>query len=174
VGAQSPGPGQGATFIVKLPLTIAEVAAGPERRIHPTASSIDSIPAVGRLDGLRVLVVDDDRDALDLSSMILTRAGAEVRLCRSAAEAIDMLGRWRPDVLVSDIEMPIEDGYALIRKVRALSAEHGGRTPAVALTAYGRMQDRVQSLTAGYNMHVAKPVDPGEFTAIIASLAGRM
>ncbi|HEY7648797.1 MAG TPA: ATP-binding protein, partial [Methylomirabilota bacterium] len=173
VVAQSPGPGQGATFIVKLPLTIAEIAP-TERRVHPTAPSDEPSSVAGRLDGTRVLVVDDDRDALDLASMILTRAGAEVQLCRSAAEAVGLLGQWRPDVLVSDIEMPIEDGYALIRKVRSLSPEHGGRTPAVALTAYGRMQDRVQSLTAGYNMHVAKPVDPGELIAIIASLAGRM
>ena len=77
-------------------------------------------------------------------------------------------------MLVSDIEMPGEDGYALIRKVRALRPDQGGKTPAVALTAYGRMQDRVLSLTAGFGMHVAKPVDPGEFTTIIASLTGRM
>ena len=173
VAARSPGPGQGATFVVKLPVAIADIASEPDRRFHPTAPSPGPVPAAGRLDGLRILVVDDDRDALDLSSMILTRAGAEVRLCRSAAEALDTLGEWRPDLLVSDIEMPIEDGYALIRKVRALSPEQGGRTPAIALTAYGRRQDRVQSLTAGYNMHVAKPVDPGEFTAILAGLARR-
>jgi len=88
-------------------------------------------------------------------------------------EALDALRTWRPDVLVSDIEMPGENGYSLIRRVRALDAAAGGRTPAVALTAYGRTQDRVASLTAGYNMHVPKPVDPGEFTAIIASVAGR-
>lgn len=156
------------------PLTIAEIAPESQARLHPTAPSVDPAPAAGRLDGLRVLVVDDDRDALDLASMILTRAGAEVRVCRSTAEALDALGQWRPNVLVSDIEMPMEDGYSLIRKVRALRPEHGGKTPAVALTAYGRMQDRVVSLTAGYNMHVAKPVDPGEFTTIIASLAGRI
>jgi len=96
-----------------------------------------------------------------------------VRVCTSAPEALEALRTWRPDVLVSDIEMPGEDGYALIRKVRALDDAEGGRTPAVALTAYGRTQDRVLSLTAGYNMHVPKPVDPGEFTAIIASVAGR-
>jgi PAS domain S-box-containing protein len=173
VAARSPGSGQGATFIVTLPATIAEFVSGPELRALPASPVPGVVPAAGHLDGLRILVVDDDRDALDLSSMILTRAGAEVRLCRSAAEALDLLGEWRPDVLVSDIEMPIEDGYALIRKVRALSAAEGGRTPAVALTAYGRMQDRVQSLTAGYDMHVAKPVDPGQFTTIIAGLAGR-
>jgi len=84
-----------------------------------------------------------------------------------------MLRQWAPDVLVADIEMPEEDGYSLIRKVRALDAERGGRTPAVALSAYGRTQDRMRSLTAGYNMHVPKPVDPGELTTIIASVGGR-
>jgi len=84
-----------------------------------------------------------------------------------------VLPGWRPDVLVSDIEMPGEDGHSLIRRVRALGREHGGDTPAVALTAYGRTQDRMRSLTSGYTMHVPKPVDPGEFTTIIASLAAR-
>ena len=84
-----------------------------------------------------------------------------------------MLQQWRPDVLVSDIEMPGEDGYSLIRKVRGLEPDRGGKTPAVALTAYGRTQDRMASLGAGYSMHVPKPVDPGELTTIIASVAGR-
>jgi CheY-like chemotaxis protein len=92
---------------------------------------------------------------------------------RIVVEALETLRKWRPDVLISDIEMPGEDGYSLIRKVRALPAADGGRTPAVALTAYGRTQDRTQSLTAGFSMHVPKPVDPGEFTAIVASLASR-
>jgi len=126
-----------------------------------------------RLDGLDVLVVDDDPDALDLTTAILTGAGAHVRSCRSAGEALDVLTGWRPQVLLSDIEMPGEDGYTLIRKVRELPAERGGDTPAIALSAYGRMQDRVLSLTAGYNMHVPKPVDPGELTTIIASVASR-
>jgi CheY-like chemotaxis protein len=94
-----------------------------------------------------------------------------VRPCRSGAEALAALRDWAPDVLVSDIEMPEEDGYALIRKVRALSAAEGGTTPAVALTAYGRTQDRLLALSAGYNMHVPKPVDPGELTVILASVA---
>jgi CheY-like chemotaxis protein len=88
-------------------------------------------------------------------------------------EGLDVLRQWRPDVLVSDIEMPGEDGYAFIRKVRALDPDHGGTTPAVALSAYGRTQDRMRSLTAGYSMHVPKPVDPGEFTTIVASVAAR-
>jgi len=173
VEAQSPGPGNGATFIVRLPLPIAEMPARPLPRLHPTAASGEApLPGL-RLDGLRVLLVDDDADSLDLASSILMAAGAEVRTCLAAVEALVALQEWRPDVLVSDIEMPGEDGHSLIRKVRALDRAHGGDTPAVALTAYGRTQDRMRSLTAGYTMHVPKPVDPGEFTTIIASLAVR-
>ena len=171
--ARSSGPGTGATFTVTLPLPIAEIPAGPAPRQHPTAASVEGLPAGLRLDGLRVLVVDDDRDSLDLASAILLAAGAAVKTCLSAPEALAVLREWRPDVLVSDIEMPGEDGHSLIRRVRALGREHGGDTPAVALTAYGRTQDRMRSLTAGYTMHVPKPVDPGEFTTIIASLAAR-
>ena len=173
VDAQSPGEGKGATFVVRLPLTIAEIPAGLRPRLHPTAPTIEALLPGPRLDGLRVLVVDDDPDALNLASAILTDAGAAVRTCLSAPEALAVLQQWRPHVLVSDIEMPGEDGYSLIRKVRALDSEHGGKTPAVALTAYGRTQDRMLSLTAGYSMHVPKPVDPGELTTIIASVAAR-
>jgi signal transduction histidine kinase/CheY-like chemotaxis protein len=171
--AQSAGEGKGATFVVKLPVAIAARDADRVARVHPADDTGDHIPGPLRLDGLRVLVVDDDPDALELATAILARAGAVVRTCTSAAEAVGMLPHWHPDVLVSDIEMPGEDGYALIRAVRSLAAEQGGRTPAIALTAYGRRQDRMRSLTAGYNMHVSKPVDPGELTAIIASVAGR-
>jgi signal transduction histidine kinase/ActR/RegA family two-component response regulator len=173
VVAQSGGEGKGATFIVKLPLAIAKVAEGGFRRVHPTAPVIEPVSGGVRLDGLQVLVVDDDPDALDLATAILAAAGATVRTCDSAPAALVIVQQWRPDVLVSDIEMPGEDGYTLIQKVRALDADRGGKTPAVALTAYGRMQDRILSLTAGYNMHVPKPVDPVELTTIIASLAGR-
>jgi CheY-like chemotaxis protein len=173
VAVQSPGEGQGATFVVTLPLPIADLSAEIVPRRHPPSASTDAPPAAARLDGLRVLLVDDDPDALDLATLILTRVGAVVRGCSSAAAALGELARWRPDVLVSDIEMPGEDGYSLIRKVRARAPEEGGRTPAIALSAYGRTQDRTQSLAAGYNMHVSKPVEPGELTAIIASVAGR-
>jgi signal transduction histidine kinase/CheY-like chemotaxis protein len=173
VVAHSAGEGKGATFIVNLPLTIADIAEAAAPRVHPTAPVMESVAAGVRLDGVRVLVVDDDADALELTTAILVAAGAEVRGCRSAPEALATLPQWCPDVLVSDIEMPGEDGWTLIRKLRALDPEHGGKTPAVALTAYGRTQDRVLSLTAGYTMHVPKPVDPGELTTIIASVAGR-
>jgi CheY-like chemotaxis protein len=173
VTAQSAGPGKGATFIVKLPLRIAEIPDERTPRFHPTAPSIESIPAGLRLDGLQVLLVDDDPDALALGTAILTRAGGTIRTCSSASEALEILRTWRPDVLVSDIEMPGQDGYALIQEIRARDAIHGGKIPAVALTAHGRMQDRMLAISAGYNMHVPKPVDPAELTTIIASLAGR-
>jgi PAS domain S-box-containing protein len=173
VAAHSAGEGQGATFTVKLPLTIADIGAAPVTRTHPTAASMNLPRAAIRLDGVRVLMVDDDPDALDLGSTILAGAGADVRTCLSAAAALEMLRQWPPDVLVSDIEMPDEDGYSLIRKVRAWDAERGRRTPAVAVTAYGRPEDRMRSLTAGYNMHVPKPVDPAELTTIIASVVAR-
>jgi signal transduction histidine kinase/ActR/RegA family two-component response regulator len=174
LSAHSDGTGKGATFVVQLPLALAEVASsGRAPRVHPMAS-VDAAPTVAaELDGVRVLLVDDDPEALDLGTTILAGAGARVQTARSAAEALEALGTWRPHVLVSDIEMPGEDGYSLIRKVRALASDAGGRTPAVALTAYGRTQDRTLSLTAGFNMHVPKPVDPGEFTAIVGSLAAR-
>jgi len=173
VSASSPGAGQGATFVVTLPVATAQLPPEMAPTVHPTALAGQPSPGGVRLDGLDVLVVDDDPDALDLTTAILTGAGAHVRSCRSAGEALDVLTGWRPQVLLSDIEMPGEDGYTLIRKVRELPAERGGDTPAIALSAYGRMQDRVLSLTAGYNMHVPKPVDPGELTTIIASVASR-
>jgi CheY-like chemotaxis protein len=174
ITAQSAGPGKGATFIVKLPLRIAEIPDERTPRFHPTAASIEPIPAGLRLDGLQVLLVDDDPDALALGTAILTRAGGTIRTCSSTSEALAILQTWRPDVLVSDIEMPEQDGYALIREVRVKEAAHGGRIPAIALTAHGRMQDRMLAISAGYNMHVPKPVDPAELTTIIASLAGRI
>jgi signal transduction histidine kinase/ActR/RegA family two-component response regulator len=173
VVAQSAGEGRGATFIVKLPLMIAEMPYGPVPRVHPTAPSAEPLAAGARLDGLKILVVDDDPDALELATVILEGAGALVKRARSASEGLHTLREWHPDVLVSDIEMPGEDGYSLIRKVRALDPADGSRTLAVALTAYGRTQDRILSLAAGYSMHVPKPVDPGELTTIIASVAAR-
>jgi CheY-like chemotaxis protein len=141
--------------------------------VHPAARAIP-ISAVGpSLRGLRVLVVDDDQNSLDLIHTILVISGAEARGCASASEGLMVLREWRPDVLISDIQMPGEDGYTFIRKVRALDPTEGGKTPAVALTAYGRVEDRLRTLSAGYGMHVSKPVDPAELAAIVASLAGR-
>jgi PAS domain S-box-containing protein len=172
VTAESAGEGKGATFRVKLPLVVALVAT-EEDRAHLTARQ--PVPAYHgpSLRGLRVLVVDDDPDALDLIATILRRAEAEPMLCSSPPEALAAVRSWKPHVLVSDIEMPGEDGYSLIRKIRELAGSDGGQIPAVALTAYGRPEDRVRSLSAGYSMHVAKPVDPVELGVIVANLAGR-
>jgi len=172
IAARSAGLGKGSTFVVTLPLAIAERPAEAGARIHPTAPSVEALDGL-RLDGLRVLAVDDDPEAGLLLKAILEGAGAAVKVCLSATEALDLLSTWHPDALISDIEMPGENGYALIRKVRALDPAAGGRTPAIALTAYGRTHDRVLSLTAGYTMHVPKPVDPSELTAIVASIVGR-
>ena len=174
VAAESGGQGKGATFTIRLPAASPAPEEGdqaiPSRRLARTVPAAP--PSSARLDGLRVLVVDDDADALELATAVLVGAGAVVRTCLSASQGLRLVREWRPDVLVSDIEMPGEDGYTLIRKVRALDGERGGRTPAIALTAYGRTQDRVESLAAGYDMHVPKPIDPGELTTIIASVAG--
>src|SRR5262245_31652724 len=173
VTAQSPGEGHGATFTVELPVAIAHGGQQRDEDVHPAVPAVPINTTGPSLHGLRILVVDDDRDSLDLVRAILVHAGAEARGCLSASEGLAVLQQWRPDVLISDIEMPDEDGYKLIRKVRALDFTEGGKTPALALTAYGRVEDRLRTLSAGYGMHVSKPVDPAELAAIVASLAGR-
>jgi PAS domain S-box-containing protein len=173
VTAQSPGKGQGATFIVELPVAIAHHEKETDARVHSTARGAPLSAAGPSLRGLRVLVVDDDRDSLDLVHTILVSLGAEARECVSALEGLEAVEEWRPHVLISDIEMPGEDGYTFIRKVRALDFTKGGKTPALALTAYGRVEDRLRTLSAGYNMHVAKPVDPAELAVVVVSLAER-
>jgi PAS domain S-box-containing protein len=173
VTARSPGEGQGATFIVELPVAIARHEKETEARAPSTARGTLRSMAGPSLRGLRVLVVDDDRDSLDLVHTILVNLGAEAQQCLSATEGLKAVEEWRPHVVISDIEMPGEDGYTFIRKVRALDFSKGGKTPALALTAYGRAEDRVRTLSAGYDMHVAKPVDPAELGVIVGSLAER-
>ncbi len=171
VFAESAGEGQGATFVVKLPLMIADQPIA-SRVALAAAGKTPTAPALS-LEGLRILVVDNDASAVDLTREMLAQARGEVRSCRDGTDAFQVLQQWRPDVLVSDIEMPGLDGYSLIRRVRALDPERGGKTPAVALSAFSRPEDRVRSLVAGFNFHVSKPVDPGELITIVASLAGR-
>jgi CheY-like chemotaxis protein len=174
VEAESEGEGRGATFRVKLPLLAVRREGSRERRPpRPAANARLPIDCTDRLGGLRVLVVDDERDARELLRFILESCGAEVAEAGSGGEAFELLESFSPDVLVSDIGMPGEDGYALIEKVRALAPERGGRVPAVALTAYTRPEDRLRVLRAGYQMHVSKPVEPAELIAIVDSLAGR-
>ena len=166
VRAASEGPGRGATFVVELPVAILGPEAGTTLE---TSAAMGALP----LQNVRVLLVDDDADGLDLTTVMLTNSGAQVKTAVSVAAALDILESWPADVLVSDIEMPGEDGYELLRRIRA--KERGGRTrlPALALTAYGRPEDRRRTLAAGYNLHLAKPIDPSELVLAVANLVGR-
>jgi signal transduction histidine kinase/ActR/RegA family two-component response regulator len=170
VAAESSGVGRGAVFSFSLPLSAVRVEASevdPENRL--LESHLRDAAATS-LRGVRVLVVDDDTDARQMISAVLKRSGAEVKTCCSASEALTMLPRWRPDVLMSDIGMAHQDGYDLIHKVRALSDEHGGRVPAAALTAYARDEDRKRAIAEGYQMHVAKPASSEDLVAAVAAL----
>jgi PAS domain S-box-containing protein len=172
VRASSPGEGQGATFTVSLPLM--QTRAGGDAGAQ--AAAPETPRAFGRpekLDGLRVLVVDDEPDTLLMLELGLSRCGAEVKAVSSAAEALAALDSGRFDVIISDIGMPGEDGYQFIRKVRARTPDAGGGTPAVALTAYARVEDRLLALRSGYQMHVPKPVELDELVAVTYSLVSR-
>jgi len=172
--ASSPGEGSGATFTVRLPLIVENVERrDPERPHAATAAGISLNPSP-KLEGVRVMIVDDELDTREMLRIMIGQLGAEVKACDSSQQALRVLMEWSPDVIVSDIEMPDEDGYELIRKVRMSEATSGARQiPAVALTAYGRVEDRVRALSAGYQMHVAKPAEPAELAVVIASLATR-
>ncbi|HEU4370669.1 MAG TPA: chemotaxis protein CheB [Methylomirabilota bacterium] len=172
VQAASAGPGQGATLVVTLPLTDEHLAG------EPGASGIAAARELARgqpalLNGVRVLVVDDEADTRELLRTILAQCGAEVTGAANAREALEALEQAPFDVLVSDIRMPEEDGYDLLRKVRALDAGRGGQIPALALTAYARIEDREAALSAGYHQHTAKPIEPAELAAAVALLVGR-
>jgi PAS domain S-box-containing protein len=171
VHVESAGPGQGTTVTVTLPLT-EEPPAGDAgvRDLAARGLAFGQVPA---LDGVRVLVVDDEADARELLRAILTRRGAEVTVTATARAALEALDQARFDVLVSDIIMPEEDGYDLIRKVRARESQRGGQIPALAVTAYARIEDQAAALSAGYQQHAAKPIEPGELAAAVATLAGR-
>jgi len=174
VHAMSEGEGKGATFTVVLPITAIYHVDATVGRVHPAAK--DFLPAAEcteRLDNLKILVVDDERDTRELLKEGLEYCGARVTLAGSAAEALERMQKDLPDVLISDIGMPIEDGYELIKQVRRLGKENGGRVPAIALTAYTRVEDRMQALRAGYHMHVPKPVELAELVAVAASVVRR-
>ena len=174
VSAISEGEGRGATFTVMLPIAPVYQVDSSGSRVHPGAR--DLLPAdagADRLDGLRVLVVDDEADTRELLKQGLEYCGATVKVVGSAAEAVDALVSFVPDILISDIGMPGVDGYDLIRQIRGLPANKGRRIPAIALTAYTRVEDRLHALRAGYDMHVPKPVELAELVAVAASLARR-
>jgi PAS domain S-box-containing protein len=173
VTVASPGEGLGAIFTVKLPVIAAYANEPGSERVHPASGGNVSLLPPPNLDGVKVLVVDDEPDTRDMLRVMVGQFGAEVKTCSSSSEALNLLKDWEPDVILSDIEMPDEDGYELIRKVRQTEASTGGRlVPAVALTAYARVEDRVRALSAGYQMHIAKPAEPAELAVVIASLAG--
>ncbi|MBD1883824.1 ATP-binding protein [Microcoleus vaginatus] len=172
----SPGIGQGTTFTVKLPVMIIHLPPSAPEPLNSLVEAKGRFQASPTLEGLQILVVEDEADALELLSTILEKYGADVMAVASVKEALTIIETATdrsPDVLVSDIGMPDEDGYSLIRKLRQLEVQRGGRLPAIALTAYARNDDRQQSLLAGFQMHLTKPVDAAELVAVVASLTGR-
>jgi PAS domain S-box-containing protein len=174
IEARSEGEGRGATFTVVLPLI--DPAQLPPAAPAPVAGAARTMPPLADtpdLAGVRVLVVDDGEDVREVVSAVLAQCGAEVQTAAAAGEALEALARFAPHVLVSEVEMTGETGFSLIQKVRALPADRGGLVPAAALSAYGRTDDRVQALLAGFQIHVPKPVQPAELVAVVASLAGR-
>ncbi|PYV91680.1 MAG: hybrid sensor histidine kinase/response regulator [Acidobacteria bacterium] len=177
IQADSPGEGQGATFTVRLPQTVvAEQEVSQEVNQMQASLKPEGRVPLGTfrpLEGFRVLVVDDAADARELLVAVLEHGGAEVTAVASAAEALEALVRWRPHVLMSDIGMPVEDGFDLIRKVRALRPEQGGDIPALALTSYTRFEERTRALSAGFQVHMSKPFDPAELVEVTANLARR-
>jgi signal transduction histidine kinase/ActR/RegA family two-component response regulator len=173
VHAASQGMGRGATFTVRLPISAGkplsgQMAAFGDRRT--AASGASSMPRLPRLDALRILVVDDSADGRALTSLVLMQAGASVKAVGSVREALQILKAERPHVLVTDIALPDQDGYALIRHIREHEAAHGGFLPAVALTGYARAEDRARSFAAGFQAHVPKPLGPAELTTTIATI----
>jgi CheY-like chemotaxis protein len=163
--AESPGEGLGAIFTVRLPLMVADGEATQDE-VQPDCFA--------NLSGLHILVVDDEPDIRELVAFVLEQSGAEVTITASAEEALIALNQSVPDVLLSDIGMPEVDGYMLMRKVRALSAERGGRLPAIALTAYAGEYNQQQAIAAGFQLHISKPVEPEELVRAIATLVGRI
>jgi CheY-like chemotaxis protein/two-component sensor histidine kinase len=170
VRAHSEGVGHGASFTVSMPLSALKAKLGDA---HPGTESLAPEVDVS-LDGMQVLVVDDERDTRELLSHLLTDHHVRVHTATSAHEAIGLLRRLKPDALISDIGMPEQDGYQFIREVRRLPPDQGGRTPAIAVTAFARSEDRTRAMLAGYQLHIAKPIEPHELLAALASLAGRM
>jgi PAS domain S-box-containing protein len=174
VEVTSAGAGRGATFTIRLPLTVVQRGVEDGERVYPrgfprTASDLQS----SDLTGIKVLLVDDQEDSRNVIRRVLADCEAQVVTASTAAEALALVERDRPDVLVSDIGMPDVDGYELLRRVRALGHARGGGLPAIALTAFARSEDRTRALRAGFLVHVSKPVEPSELVATVASVVGR-
>ncbi|HEX6185532.1 MAG TPA: ATP-binding protein [Pyrinomonadaceae bacterium] len=174
VKAESEGEGKGATFTVSLPFVNFKRGTGREERLPLNAGGQLQINCPPSLQGLRVLAVDDEADTREMIRAVLEHCKMEVVTAASASEALEAIAQSHPNILISDLGMPGEDGYALIAKVRALPAERGGQIPAAALTAYVRAEDRVKVLGSGFQLHVSKPLEANELVAVVANLAGRL
>lgn len=175
IEATSEGDGKGATFSVKIPLHVAiDPAARVSEQSSDGATGSTPIPELPRsLEGVSIVAVDDDPDARALMEMVLTLCKATVTVVDHADAAFEALRRLRPDILLSDIEMPGRDGFSLIRQVRALPPEEGGQTPAAALTAYARKEDQIKALEAGFQYHLPKPVEAAQLVEMVGRLLGR-
>jgi CheY-like chemotaxis protein len=170
IQAESDGPDRGSRFWVLLPAVTLSLEEHERRPAEP----VEAQGGVGELSpdlsGVRILIVEDQRDARDLIVEVLRAAGGEVAEARSVAEALQVLPIFRPDVLISDIAMPDEDGYSLVRRIRQRPAHDGGHTPAIAVSAYAREEDRLRSVSAGFQLHLPKPFDPAELKRAIRRL----
>ena len=165
VKAESDGQNQGATFRVSLPIALTATIEPAEPQVLNLAGSAATL-----LDGLKILVVDDEPDSRDVVQAILTRFGGQVKCTESVKEAIRAFQEWSPDLLVTDIGMPNEDGYCLIKKLRRLRSKRAKEIPAIALTGYAAEKDIETAIAAGFNMHIAKPVEPAELSTAVAKL----
>ena len=172
VWAESMGEGQGATFTVELPIKFV-----PEQihLIEPQSSVLDSkAPTDLSMEGLRVLIVEDEADTREMLMMMFTQNHALAKSVRSASEALELMEKWVPDILLSDIGMPDMDGYELIRKVRALGPEEGGQVPAVAITAYAKPEDQDRAIQEGFSVHLPKPIEPVQLASIVQNLTEKI
>jgi signal transduction histidine kinase len=172
ISARSEGQGKGAVFTVRLPLMRPRLAGIPEEPAKLPSAEPQVMGCPPSLSGRHVLLVDDEADTREMLKSLLEGCGMRVSLAASAAEGLEVLKHARPDVLVSDIGMPVEDGYTFIQRIRKLPPEVGGRTPAVALTAYARGEDRRRALMAGFTMHLPKPIEPMELLLVLANVSG--
>ena len=170
VYVESGGKNLGSTFTIALPVARSVEADENGSAILPENDDVRAFGASMLLNGVKVLVVDDEADSRDLLTTILKQCGSDVRCSESAADAMQTFHEWHPDLLVSDIGMPNEDGYSLIRRLRELESDCGGGIPAMALTAYATDDDRLQALSAGFQIHVAKPIEPESFVTSLASI----
>jgi CheY-like chemotaxis protein len=170
VTAASPGEGKGSTFVVSLPLSGQSVAETVTSPLTAVRTSDLNLPDGAILNGLRILLVDDEPDALEVLSLVLEHRGGDVKATTTAREALEALDHWAPDVIVSDIGMPETDGFELLSSIRSLPAEKGGAAPAIALTAYTREEDKLRAEQCGFQLHLAKPLDPEAVVAAVADL----